>query len=102
MFIFSHKPVVLVILEPALNEVGYVSKYIPLVKKHIDCSLFEVHVIGSYFGVELLKEKFRNVYSVMFRPTSTNGLGFCLGYVSYLVFFFSKLCVCLPKYVRKF
>lgn len=83
---FSTKPVVLVILEPALNEVGYVSKYIPLIKKHIDCNLFEVHLIGSYSGSKPLKEKFNNVHPVMFCPTATSGLEFYLGYMSYLVF----------------
>jgi len=93
----SMKIVVLILLEPALNEVGYVSKYIPLIEKYIDCNFFEVHLIGSYSGLKPLKEKFSNVHSVMFCPTATHGLGLYLGYLLYLTVAFFKVVQLVPK-----
>jgi glycosyltransferase involved in cell wall biosynthesis len=87
---FSKKIVVLVILEPAHTEVGYVSKYIPLIKKHIDSNLFEIHVIGSYLGIKALKEHFSNVHSVLLYPMAPRGIGLYIGYISYLFFVFFK------------
>jgi glycosyltransferase involved in cell wall biosynthesis len=93
----SRKPVVLVVLEPALTEVGYVSKYIPLIKKHIDFDLFEVHIIGSFLGLKPLKEEFSHVHSVRFSPIAMRGLGLYVGYVSYLFFVFFNVIRVAPK-----
>jgi glycosyltransferase involved in cell wall biosynthesis len=97
MFMSSKKIVVLVILEPARNEMGYVSKYIPLIKKYIDSRLFEVHIIGSHLGVQPLEETFRDVHSVRFCPTASRGLGIYVGYFSYLFFVFFKVLRLAPK-----
>jgi glycosyltransferase involved in cell wall biosynthesis len=94
---FSKKKVVLVILEPALTEVGYVSKYVPLIKKHLDSNLFELHIIGSYLGIKPLKEKFSNVHSVMLWSIAVRGLGLYLGYISYLLFVFFKVMRLAPR-----
>ena len=90
MFVSSKRIVVLVILEPARTEMGYVSKYIPLMKKHIDSNLFQIHVIGSYLGIKALKENFSDVHSVMFCPMAPRGIGLYIGYISYLFSVFFK------------
>jgi glycosyltransferase involved in cell wall biosynthesis len=90
VFVSSKRIVVLVILEPARTEMGYVSKYIPLMKKHIDSNLFEIHVIGSYLGIKALKENFSDVHSVTFCPMAPRGIGLYIGYISYLFFVFFK------------
>lgn len=91
------KAVILVLLEPALSEDGYISKYIPLMEKHIDFDLFEVYVMGSYSGLRALKKRFDNVYSIPFCPTATHGFGLYLGYLSYLTIAFFKVIQLVPK-----
>ena len=93
----SRKIVVLVLLEPGLSEREYVSTYVPLMEKHIDSSLFETHVIGSYLGLRILKKTFDNVYLIPFCPTATHGLGLYLGYLLYLTVAFFKLVQLVPK-----
>jgi len=92
------KPSVLVLLEPAFNEEVYITKYIPLLKKHIDFTLFKVHVIGSLSGSNALKEQLPGglIHSVRFRPTSLRGLGLVLGYVAFLVNSFFKILQLIP------
>jgi len=94
----SRKIVVLVLLEPGLSESEYVSTYVPLMKKHIDFNLFEIHVIGSYLGLRILKKTFDNVYLIPFCPTATHGLGLYLGYLLYLIVAFFKLIQLVPKF----
>jgi len=84
-------------LEPTINEVGYVSKHIPLIKKHIDFNLFEIHLIASHSGLKPLKESFSNVYSVRFYPTASHGLGLYLGYLLYHSIAFFKVIQSVPK-----
>lgn len=93
----SRKIVVLVLLEPGLSGREYVSSYVPLMKKHIDFSLFEIHVIGSYLGSRILKKTFDNVYIIPFGPTATHGLGLYLGYLLYLIVAFLRLFQLVPK-----
>ena len=93
----SMKIVVLILLEPALSARGYVSKYVPLIEKHIDFGPFEIHVMGSYSGLRILKKRFDDVYLIPFCPTATHGLGLYLGYLLYLTVAFFKVVQLVPK-----
>jgi len=93
----STKTVVLVLLESAFSESGYASKYVPLMEKHVDFNLFEVHVMGSCSGSAILRKRFDNVYLIPFYPAATHGLGLYVGYLLYLSVAFFKVVRLVPK-----
>jgi len=88
---------ILIVSEPAINETGYVSKYLPLIEKHIDRDVFKVHIIASYSGLKPLKKKFSNVYPIMFYPTASYGIRLYLGYLLYLLLAFFKVIRLAPR-----
>lgn len=84
----SAKPSLLVLLEPAFDNSTYESKYLPLLMKYVDSSLFDVNVIGSKNSVHMLKGEFPKVHSIPVYPKNSYGIKMFLGYISYLTFSF--------------
>ncbi len=79
------KEELLLVLEPAFNENGYIQKYVPLIEKHIDKSIFDIYIIGSESGLKTLRQKYSHIYSIPFYPHAKGGQLF-LGYATYLLY----------------
>lgn len=79
------------LLEPALANSDYESKYLPLMLKYLDSKSLEINVLGSRNSVNVIKKKFNGVYSIPVYPKSSHGIRFFLGYVSYLLLSFLAL-----------
>jgi glycosyltransferase involved in cell wall biosynthesis len=85
------KPSVLVLLEPALENSTYESKYLPLMMKYLNSDSITINVIGSSNSVNVIKKKFKSVYSIPVYPKGSHGVGLFLGYLSYLALSFLAL-----------
>ena len=78
------------VLEPASNDIGYESKYLPLMKKYLDSEELDVHVIGSSNSINIVKRRFPKAHAVPIFPSDSNGKNLFLGYPAYLLWSFLK------------
>jgi len=82
---------ILVLLEPAFDDSTYESKYLPLMAKYLNSDSFKINVVGSGNSVNVLKQRYKNVYSIPVYPKFSSGAGMFLGYISYLFLSFFML-----------
>lgn len=88
---YSKKPSILVLLEPAFDDLTYESKYLPLVTKYVDPDSCLVSVVGSSNSINVIKKKFEKVHPIPVFPKTSHGVGLFLGYLSYLLVSFFAL-----------
>lgn len=78
------KPRILLILEPAITETDYESKYAPLLLKHLDVSRYELRIISSSCGKKAFESLSVPVDSISIGPSSYRGMKLLFGYLLYL------------------